>query len=111
LQRYRDIYIIDSYLTEIKNPVSHPRKWGFHSSSTLRPPGWSGGEIGRWVTLFTWPWNNEDYTPFLGRSIGLLSAGIGCLLEDEENNYRLISGYLGGIEFEGLQEVIHRMAP
>jgi hypothetical protein len=33
-----------------------------------------------------------------------------CPMEGVENDYRLISGYFGGIEFGGLQEVIHQMA-
>jgi hypothetical protein len=37
-------------------------------------------------------------------STGVLSAAMGCLLEGVENDYRLISGYFGGIAFEGLQE-------
>jgi hypothetical protein len=39
-------------------------------------------------------------------STGVLSAAIGCLLEGVENDYRLISGYFGGIGFEGFQEVL-----
>jgi len=35
---------------------------------------------------------------------------MGCLLEGVENDYRLISGYFGGIGFEGFQEAILRIA-
>jgi hypothetical protein len=54
--------------------------------------------------------SDQNYTPFLGRSIGVLSVGMECPMEGVENDYRLISGYFGGIEFGGLQEVIHQMA-
>jgi len=54
--------------------------------------------------------SDQNYTPFLGRSIGVLSVGMECPMEGVENDYRLISGYFGGIEFGGLQEELLRIA-
>ena len=43
------------FLHRVRNKKTHPssEKWGFLDSSILLPPGGSGGEIGRWVALFT----------------------------------------------------------